>query len=183
MTIDDVLHGLGVDPADLTPALARHVHRDAATRIGRSPCPCAGCGGPARATGIIDVPGYGRRWLDRCRDCLVATIDLEPSRVPGTVDGIVADLCAAAVEAGVQLTVVIEEEGDCRGYVPPVPPDHDVGRPPGAAGLVGERGDRPPQVASWVGEYGSMPGARITLTDEESGQTVTAWPDALTHAP
>jgi hypothetical protein len=37
--------------------------------------------------------------------------------------------------------------------------------------------------ASWDGEFGSMPGARNTLTDEESGQTVTTWPDALTHAP
>jgi hypothetical protein len=30
---------------------------------------------------------------------------------------------------------------------------------------------------SWVGEYGSMPGARVTLTDEETGSTLTSWPD------
>ncbi|MER6917580.1 hypothetical protein ABT314_00590, partial [Streptomyces spiralis] len=65
--------------------------------------------------GIIDGPGYGRRWLDRCRDCFLATVDLEPSRVPGTVDGIVADLRAAAAEAGVELTVVIDDRGGCRG--------------------------------------------------------------------
>ncbi|MFF8589912.1 hypothetical protein ACF061_00490 [Streptomyces sp. NPDC015220] len=29
----------------------------------------------------------------------------------------------------------------------------------------------------WVGEYGSMPGARITLTDETTGATLTTWPD------
>ncbi len=69
MTIDDVLHRLGVDPAELTQAPGRQVHREAAARIGRNPCPCAGCGEPARVTGIVDVPGYGRRWLDRCRDC------------------------------------------------------------------------------------------------------------------
>ncbi|MGV9351554.1 hypothetical protein ACWDSD_44055 [Streptomyces spiralis] len=113
MTIDDVLHRLGVDPADLTSAPARHVHREAAARIGRNPC--AGCGRPARATGIIDVPGYGHRRLDRCRDCFLATIDLEPSRVPGTIDGIVADLRAAAAEAAVQLTVVIDDKGGRRG--------------------------------------------------------------------
>lgn len=30
---------------------------------------------------------------------------------------------------------------------------------------------------SWIGEYGSMPGARVTLVDEETGETLTAWPD------
>jgi hypothetical protein len=29
----------------------------------------------------------------------------------------------------------------------------------------------------WIGEYGSMPGARITLTDENTGETLTSWPD------
>lgn len=29
----------------------------------------------------------------------------------------------------------------------------------------------------WVGEYGSMPGARVTLVDEETGETLTTWPD------
>ncbi|MES9520734.1 hypothetical protein [Streptomyces capoamus] len=29
----------------------------------------------------------------------------------------------------------------------------------------------------WVGEYGSMPGARLTLTDEETAQLPATWPD------
>ncbi|NYV74216.1 hypothetical protein [Streptomyces sp. UH6] len=29
----------------------------------------------------------------------------------------------------------------------------------------------------WIGEYGSAPGARVTLTDEETGATLTTWPD------
>ncbi|MGW8719183.1 hypothetical protein ACWGNR_07735 [Streptomyces althioticus] len=29
----------------------------------------------------------------------------------------------------------------------------------------------------WVGEHGDRPGARITLTDEESGTALTQWPD------
>lgn len=30
---------------------------------------------------------------------------------------------------------------------------------------------------SWIGEHGSRPGARITLTDEETGTLLTEWPD------
>ncbi|MGQ3551673.1 hypothetical protein [Streptomyces rochei] len=30
---------------------------------------------------------------------------------------------------------------------------------------------------AWVGEHGSRPGARVTLTDEETGETLTEWPD------
>ncbi|MEU0053509.1 hypothetical protein ABZ299_28410 [Streptomyces sp. NPDC006184] len=29
----------------------------------------------------------------------------------------------------------------------------------------------------WVGEYGGMPGARVTLTDEETGDVLATWPD------
>ena len=33
--------------------------------------------------------------------------------------------------------------------------------------------------ASWIGQYGSMPGARVTLQDEETGETLTTWPERL----
>lgn len=29
----------------------------------------------------------------------------------------------------------------------------------------------------WIGEYGSMPEPRITLTDEDTGEQLAAWPD------
>ncbi|MEV7809226.1 MULTISPECIES: hypothetical protein [Streptomyces] len=29
----------------------------------------------------------------------------------------------------------------------------------------------------WVGEYGSMPGARLTLTDEQTVEPLAVWPD------
>ncbi|MFF4044981.1 hypothetical protein [Streptomyces sp. NPDC001816] len=32
------------------------------------------------------------------------------------------------------------------------------------------------QFSAWVGERGSLPGARITLTDEETGTVLTTWP-------
>ncbi|AYN37819.1 hypothetical protein D9753_01270 [Streptomyces dangxiongensis] len=28
----------------------------------------------------------------------------------------------------------------------------------------------------WVGEYGAMPDARVTLTDEETGDVLATWP-------
>ncbi|GGW15793.1 hypothetical protein GCM10018980_51530 [Streptomyces capoamus] len=31
--------------------------------------------------------------------------------------------------------------------------------------------------ARCIGEYGSMPGARVTLTDEETGTVLTTWPE------
>lgn len=31
--------------------------------------------------------------------------------------------------------------------------------------------------AAWVGENGDRPGARVTLTDEETGAVLTEWPD------
>jgi hypothetical protein len=30
---------------------------------------------------------------------------------------------------------------------------------------------------TWIGEHGSRPGASITLVDEETGETLTTWPD------
>ncbi|MFE0887941.1 hypothetical protein ACFW4Q_02700 [Streptomyces rochei] len=30
---------------------------------------------------------------------------------------------------------------------------------------------------TWVGEHSSRTGARVTLTDEETGETLTEWPD------
>jgi hypothetical protein len=29
----------------------------------------------------------------------------------------------------------------------------------------------------WVGSWGTMPDARVTLVDEETGETLTTWPD------
>jgi hypothetical protein len=33
------------------------------------------------------------------------------------------------------------------------------------------------QFASWKRERGEMPGARITLVDEETGETLETWPE------
>ncbi|MFE1586992.1 hypothetical protein ACFW6Q_15020 [Streptomyces sp. NPDC058737] len=31
--------------------------------------------------------------------------------------------------------------------------------------------------AAWIGEHGSRPGAHVALADEETGETLTEWPD------
>ncbi|WP_432027481.1 hypothetical protein [Streptomyces sp. 1222.5] len=35
------------------------------------------------------------------------------------------------------------------------------------------------QYTVWIGERGSMPGARITLTDEETGEQLDEWPPVV----
>ncbi|MFD5491653.1 hypothetical protein ACFWH4_01595 [Streptomyces sp. NPDC127091] len=30
---------------------------------------------------------------------------------------------------------------------------------------------------AWIGEWGDLPDARVTLTDEETGTTLTTWPE------
>lgn len=32
------------------------------------------------------------------------------------------------------------------------------------------------QVSVWIGSWGELPGARITLTDEETGRLLAVWP-------
>ncbi|MEU6071967.1 hypothetical protein ABZ864_47995 [Streptomyces sp. NPDC047082] len=114
MSIDDVLRHLGIDPAALAPAPPQWSGREASARIAAPPPPCAGCGQPARATTVADVPGHGPRWLDRCRACLLATIDMTPSRMPSTTEEIVADLRAGAVKAGVSLGIAVDQHKGAR---------------------------------------------------------------------
>ncbi|MFF7881080.1 hypothetical protein ACH40F_07615 [Streptomyces sp. NPDC020794] len=33
--------------------------------------------------------------------------------------------------------------------------------------------------SAWIGERGSMPGVRIVLVDEETGEELTSWPDTV----
>ncbi len=33
------------------------------------------------------------------------------------------------------------------------------------------------QLPVWVGSWGGLPDARITLVDEETGETLTEWPE------
>lgn len=64
-------------------------------------------GQPARATGVVTVPGSGRRWLDRCMPYLIATTPRGGFRAP-IAEGL-AVLREATREAGVNLTIVADE--------------------------------------------------------------------------
>ncbi|WAZ20145.1 hypothetical protein STRCI_001244 [Streptomyces cinnabarinus] len=67
---------LGVDPVGLDPGPADLLHApgwqarvwpDAPTRK-----PCSACGRPATSTRLVPLPGLGPRWIDACRDHMVA---------------------------------------------------------------------------------------------------------------
>jgi hypothetical protein len=108
MDDDDILEQLGVDPARLEPAPpglpAVLPPRERQDRYER---PCAACGQPARTTRVIDLPGHGPRWLDRCRDCFLATVP-RGSGQPAPLEETLAVLAEAAREAGVTLTVITD---------------------------------------------------------------------------
>ena len=113
MNVAGTLRAMGIDPARLDPAPPDPARMPGAgERIGRNPKPCVACGRPSCATGILDIPTFGFRWLDRCRDCFLSRVNVEPSRVPATMEGILADLREAAREAGVPLAMVTDPQGD-----------------------------------------------------------------------
>ncbi|MET8404510.1 hypothetical protein [Streptomyces sp900116325] len=105
MTDADLLRSLGIDPAELDPAPPWSPHAGTERLDGRHPC--ARCGQPARVTGAVDVPGHGRRWLDRCMPCLLATTPRGGPRAP--LADTVAVLQEAAREVGVDLTIRTDE--------------------------------------------------------------------------
>jgi hypothetical protein len=105
MTDADLLRSLGVDPAQLDPAPPWTPRVGAERLDGRHPC--ARCGEPARATVGVDTPDHGRRWLDRCMPCLIATTPRGGPR--GPLADTVAVLRDAAREAGVALSIVTDE--------------------------------------------------------------------------
>ncbi|MFF1962936.1 hypothetical protein ACFVW5_04810 [Streptomyces sp. NPDC058232] len=102
----DLLRSLGVDPAELYPAPPWAPRQSAGLERLDGSYPCALCGEPARATGVVDVSGHGRRWLDRCLPCLLATTPRGGPRAP--LADTLAVLREAAREAGVALTIVTD---------------------------------------------------------------------------
>ncbi|WP_406297255.1 hypothetical protein [Streptomyces sp. NBC_00624] len=103
----DLLRVLGVDPSELDPAPPWTPRQLASIHRLDGSLPCVRCGEPARATGVVVAPGHGRRWLDRCMPCLLATT---PRGGPsGPLEDTLAVLRQAAQEAGVDLTIVADE--------------------------------------------------------------------------
>jgi hypothetical protein len=48
---------------------------------------------------------------------------------------------------------------------------------PAMHGWWSDRGTAGRKLRTWIGERGSMPGTRFTLVDEETGKTLTTWPN------
>ncbi|MFE1455824.1 hypothetical protein ACFW7K_12645 [Streptomyces sp. NPDC058735] len=95
----DLLDQHGIDPAGLEAAPVPPARQETLTRIQEvPPRPCAVCGDPVATARIVRFPDAGSRWVDLCWDHGMA---VRPrSRVPETLEGILADLRAAAREAG-----------------------------------------------------------------------------------
>jgi hypothetical protein len=72
----DSLAFLGIDPASLEPGPDDLVHAPGwrARVYPDSPDrrPCSVCGTPAMSTRLVRLPGFGPRWVDHCRDHMVA---------------------------------------------------------------------------------------------------------------
>ncbi|MEU8829303.1 hypothetical protein [Streptomyces sp900116325] len=172
----DLLRFLGLDPAQLDPAPAWEPRQAASVKRLDGTHPCVRCGQPARATGAIDIPGHGRRWLDRCMPCLIATTPRGSSRAP--LADTLAVLREAAREAGVALTIVTDESYpaavDNQRYHLTLTTD---GKPV-MHGWWADLSTAERKYKAWIGERGSRKGARITLTDEaDGGRVLKAWPD------
>ncbi|MGW2113233.1 hypothetical protein [Streptomyces sp. NPDC001948] len=82
MSDSDLLRAFQVDPATLDPAPPWTPRWDAGIERLAGRHPCLGCGQSATAAGAVEVPGYGRRWVDRCMPCLVATTPRGPQAPP-----------------------------------------------------------------------------------------------------
>ncbi|GHF13678.1 hypothetical protein GCM10014715_81580 [Streptomyces spiralis] len=75
------LAALGIDPASLDPApdgpLRHPSSRARIHPLSPDHKRCSSCAAPAVATCRLDLPGFGLRWLDSCRDRMIAGFELE----------------------------------------------------------------------------------------------------------
>ncbi|MFJ3044136.1 hypothetical protein [Streptomyces tendae] len=95
----DLLTQHGIDPARLEPAPHPPARAQILARV-QSPPPrsCVVCGDQAATARIVVSPDAGPRWTDWC---WVHGMAIHPRcTLPATLEGIIADLRAAAREAG-----------------------------------------------------------------------------------
>ncbi|MFH9009618.1 hypothetical protein ACH4E5_41140 [Streptomyces afghaniensis] len=72
MNHEEAARKLGLDPASLSPAPPAPRFAQTWARMQQEP-PCSACGRPSRTSGVLHDPDHGPRWLDRCRECSLAT--------------------------------------------------------------------------------------------------------------
>lgn len=102
----DFLQSLGIDLARLDPAPTWTACGSAGIERLDARHPCVRCGQPSTVASVVDAPGFGRRWVDRCMPCLIATTPRGGSAAP--LADTLAVLRGAAREAGVALTIVTD---------------------------------------------------------------------------
>lgn len=103
----DLLRSLGVDPGRLDPAPLWTACGSASIERLDARHPCVRCGQPSTVAGVVDAPGFGRRWVDRCMPCLIATTSRGPVAPLADTLAVLRD---AAREAGASLTIVTDGE-------------------------------------------------------------------------
>lgn len=100
----EMLRALGVDPAALDPAPAR-MRGHLEERVG---LPCVACPAPADYPTIVDVPGFGRRWVDCCRAHFLAVMKRPATGPPRPLEELLAEVRQVAAEVGVPRRIVID---------------------------------------------------------------------------
>ncbi|MFL9658767.1 hypothetical protein ACJ7VE_34230 [Streptomyces sp. PB17] len=94
----DLLTRHGIDPGGLEAAPAPPARRETLARVQAAPPrACVVCGGQAATARAVSFPGAGSRWVDLCWEHGMAV--RRRSRLPASLEGIAADLRAAAREA------------------------------------------------------------------------------------
>ncbi|MFI8535386.1 hypothetical protein ACIGMX_34715 [Streptomyces aquilus] len=102
--ITEKLMQLGIEPTTLPTAPRPEPTRtEYRARICVLPLPaCAVCGGQGITTRVIQTTA-GPRWLDLCLPDVTAV--MPPSRMPATLEGILADLREVAAEVAADLGI------------------------------------------------------------------------------
>ncbi|MFE8965081.1 hypothetical protein [Streptomyces iakyrus] len=106
MNSEEAARKLGVDPASLAPAPPAPRFAQFWARMQKEP-PCSACGQPSRTSGVIHDPGHGSRWLDRCRECFLAT----PPTLPVPPGRFFEELRGVAADARLRLRTYTDEDG------------------------------------------------------------------------
>lgn len=74
----ETLAHFGIDPDALEPGPDDLVNAPGwreRVAVSSSRKPCSACGAPAMSTRLVPLAGFGPRWVDSCRDCMIAASD------------------------------------------------------------------------------------------------------------
>lgn len=108
MTDADLLLFLDLDPARLEPAPPWTPSGRAGIERLQGRHPCLRCGRPSTVAGAIELAGHGRRWVDRCMSCLIATTPRSGARERAPLEDVLAAVTEAARETGATITIVTD---------------------------------------------------------------------------